>query len=108
MREETCYHHYMSYSFQLPAWIHLYEPSFRQDSTYHSLYTPVMGHWLEREIAQLATMRDQSNDPSHYECMHYHRAKFQFTLHKKLRQSQTQTGIVNKKIELFYIISLVI
>ena len=30
--------------------------------------TPVMEHWLEREIAQwVHPMKDQSNDPSHHE-----------------------------------------
>ena len=32
--------------------------------------TPVMEHWLEREIAQwVHPMKDQSDDPSHYERM---------------------------------------
>ena len=30
--------------------------------------TPVMEHWLEREIAQwVHTMKDRSDDPSHHE-----------------------------------------
>ena len=28
--------------------------------------TPVVEHWLEREIAQWVTMRDRSDDPSHH------------------------------------------
>ena len=37
--------------------------------------TPVMGHWLEREIAQwVHPMKDQSDDPSHHERMSYHGA----------------------------------
>ena len=39
MREETCCHHYMSYSFRLVARDLLYTPSHRQDRSYHSLYT---------------------------------------------------------------------
>ena len=30
----------------------LYAPSHRQDSTYQAFVTPVMEHWLEKEIAQ--------------------------------------------------------
>ena len=31
--------------------------------------TPVVEHWLEREIAQwVHPMKDRSNDPSHNEC----------------------------------------
>ena len=41
----------MGYSFRLAARVLLYAPSHRQDSTYQSV-TPVMVHWLEREIAQ--------------------------------------------------------
>ena len=29
--------------------------------------TPAVEHWLEREIAQWATMMDRSDDPSHLE-----------------------------------------
>ena len=29
----------------------VYTPSHRQDGTYHSLYYPVMDHWLEFKIA---------------------------------------------------------
>ena len=33
-------------------------------------HTPVMEHWLEREIAQwVHTMEDRSDDPSHHERM---------------------------------------
>ena len=33
--------------------------------------TPVVEHWLEREIAQwVHPMKDQSDDPSHHERMH--------------------------------------
>ena len=45
--EETCCHH-MGYSFR----VLLYAPSYRQDSTYTAFVTPVVEHWLEREIAQ--------------------------------------------------------
>ena len=42
----------MGYSFRLAARVLLYAPSHWQDSTYHCLFTPVMEHRLEREIAQ--------------------------------------------------------
>ena len=35
VREETCCHHYMGYSFQLAARDLLYAPSHREDSPYH-------------------------------------------------------------------------
>ena len=37
--------------------------------------TPVVEHWLEREIAQwVYLMKDRSDDPSHHERISYHRA----------------------------------
>ena len=43
----------------------IYAPSHRQDNTF---VTPVMEHWLEREIAQCVHhMKDRSDDPSHHE-----------------------------------------
>ena len=52
VRKETRCRH-IGYSFRLTARVLLYAPSHRQDSTYHSLcFTPVVEHWLEREIAQ--------------------------------------------------------
>ena len=49
MREETrC--RQMGYSFRLAASVLSYAPSHRQDSTY--FVTPVVEHWLERDIAQ--------------------------------------------------------
>ena len=66
-REETRCRH-MGYSFRLTARVLLYVPSHRQDSTYHSFVTPVVVHWLEREIAQwVYLMKDRSDDPSHHE-----------------------------------------
>ena len=49
-REETYFHHYMSYSFRLAARVLLYAISHRQNST--ALVTPVVENWLERKIAQ--------------------------------------------------------
>ena len=58
----------MGYSFRIAARVLLYAPSHRQDST--AFVTPVMEHWLEREIAQwVHPMKDQSDDPSHHERM---------------------------------------
>ena len=58
----------MGYSFWLAAMDLLHVSSHRQDSTYHTFVTPVVEHWLEREIAQwVHPMKDQSDDPSHHE-----------------------------------------
>ena len=56
MREETRCHH-MGYSFRLTARVLLYAPSHRQDSTYQSFVSPVVEHWLEREIAHEGSIR---------------------------------------------------
>ena len=60
VRKETrCSH--IGYSYRLTARVLLYAPSHRQD-------TPVVEHWLEREIAQwVHPMKDRSDDPSHHE-----------------------------------------
>ena len=50
VRKETCRRH-IGYSFRLTARVLLYAPSHRQDSTYHAFVTPVVEHWVEREIA---------------------------------------------------------
>ena len=58
----------MGYSFRLAERVLLYAPSHRQDGTYHSLFAPVVEHWLERETAQwVHPMKDRSDDPSHHE-----------------------------------------
>ena len=51
VREETCCHH-IGYSFRLTARVLLYASSHIQDNTYTAFVTPVVEHWLEREIAQ--------------------------------------------------------
>ena len=50
-RKETRCHH-IGYSYRLTARALLYAPSHRQDNTYTAFVTPVVEHWLEREIAQ--------------------------------------------------------
>ena len=50
-REKKPYRH-MDYSFRLAASVILYASSHRQDNTYHFVLTPVVEHWLEREIAK--------------------------------------------------------
>ena len=46
----------MGYSFRLAARVLLYASSYRQDGTYHTAFvTPVVDHWLEREIYNLKT-----------------------------------------------------
>ena len=67
VREETRCRH-IDYSFRVTARVLLYASSHRQDST--SFVTPVVEHWVEREIAQwVHPMKDRSDDPSHHERM---------------------------------------
>ena len=68
VRKETRCRH-IGYSYRLAARVLLYAPSHRQNSTYHTVFvTPVVEHWLEREIAQwVHPMKDPSDDPSHHE-----------------------------------------
>ena len=62
--ESRCRH--MGYYFRLTARVLLYAPS--QDITFHGLCSPVVEHWLEREIAQwVHPMKDRSDEPSHHE-----------------------------------------
>ena len=66
MREETRCHH-MGYPFRLTARVLLYAQSHRIAHT-TAFVTPVVEHWLEREIAQwVHPMKDRSDDPSHHE-----------------------------------------
>ena len=52
VRKETRCRH-IGYSYWLTARVLLYAPSHRQDNTYQVVFvTPVVEHWLEREIAQ--------------------------------------------------------
>ena len=67
VRKETRCHH-IRYSFRLAARVLLY--AYPTDRTAHTMafVTPVVEHWLEREIAQwVHPMKDRSNDPSHHE-----------------------------------------
>ena len=67
VRKETRCRH-IGYSYRLTARVLLYAPSHRQDNTYQAFVTPVVEHWLEREIAQwVHPMKDRSDDPSHHE-----------------------------------------
>ena len=66
VRKETRCHH-IGYSFRLTARVLLYSPSHRIAHT-TAYVTPVVEHWLEREIAQwVHPMKDRSDDPSHHE-----------------------------------------
>ena len=52
-REETRCRLFTGYSFRLAARVLLYALSYRQDSVHTTAFvTPVVEHWLEREIAQ--------------------------------------------------------
>ena len=67
VRKETRCRH-IGYSYRLTARVLLYAQSHRQDNSYTAFVTPVMEHWLEREIAQwFHPMKDRSDDPSHHE-----------------------------------------
>ena len=60
MRKETRCRH-IGYSFRLTARVHLYAHT-------TAFVTPVVEHWLKREIAQwVHPMKDRSDDPSHHE-----------------------------------------
>ena len=57
----------MDYSFRLAVRDLLYAPSDRITHT-TAFVTPVVEHWLEREIAQCVhSMKGRSDDPSHNE-----------------------------------------
>ena len=59
----------IGYSYRLTAKVLLHTPSNRQDITHTTAFvTPVVDHWLEREIAQwVHPMNDRSDDPPHHE-----------------------------------------
>ena len=64
VRKETRCRH-IGYSFRLPARV-LYSTDRIAHTT--AFVTPVVEHWLEREIAQwVHPMKDRSDDPSHHE-----------------------------------------
>ena len=58
----------MGYYFRLTARLfYMHHPTDRIAHT-TAFVTPVVEHWLEREIAQwVHPMKDRSDDPSHYE-----------------------------------------
>ena len=64
-RKETRCHH-IGYSYRLTTRALLIAPSHIQDDTITTAFvTPVVEHWLEREIAQwVHPMKDRSDDPS--------------------------------------------
>ena len=68
MRKETCCRH-KTYSFRLTARVLLYAPTIPDRIAHTTTFvTPVVEHWLEREIAQwVHPMKDRSDDLSHHE-----------------------------------------
>ena len=67
VRKETRCRH-IGYSYRLTARVLLYAPSTDRIIHTTAFITPVVGHWLEREISQwVHPMKDQSDDPSHHE-----------------------------------------
>ena len=65
-REKTCCRH-IGYSFQQQGFFYMHHPADRIIHT-TAFVTPVVEHWLEREIAQwVHPMKDRSDDPSHHE-----------------------------------------
>ena len=67
VRKETHCRH-IGYSFRLTArFFYMHHPTDRIAHT-TAFVTPVVVHWLEREIAQwVHPMKDRSDDPSHHE-----------------------------------------
>ena len=62
-KETRCRH--TDYSYQLKARVLLYAPSYNTDRITHTkaFVTPVVEHWLEREIAEwVHPMKDRSDD----------------------------------------------
>ena len=59
----------------------MHHPTDRMTHT-TAFVTPVVEHWLQREIAQWVNMKDRSDDPSHYERTLYH--GFTFNLRNKI------------------------
>ena len=69
VRKETHCRH-IGYSLRLTARVLLYAPSADRLAHIMAFVTPVMEHWLEREISQwVHHMKDRSDDPSHHERM---------------------------------------
>ena len=68
VRKETCCRH-IGYSFRLAATWFFYMHHLTDRMAYTTTFvTPVVEHWLEREIAQwVHPMKDRSNNPSHHE-----------------------------------------
>ena len=65
VRKETRCRH-IGYSYRLTARVLLYATDRITHTT--AFVTPVVEHWLEREIAQwVHPMKDRSDDPSHHE-----------------------------------------
>ena len=72
VRKETRCRH-IGYSYRLAARVLLYAPSHRERIIHTTAFvTPVVEHWLEREIAQwVHPMKDRSDDPPYHERMLY-------------------------------------
>ena len=71
----------MGYSFIQQRFFYMHHPTDRIAHT-TAFVTPVVEHWLEREIAQwVHPMKDRSDDPSHHE------------LHKTLNDYTTLTSL---------------
>ena len=69
VRKETRCRH-IGYSFRLTARVLLYAHPTDRIAHTTVFITPVVEHWLEREIAQwIHPMKDRSDDPSHHERM---------------------------------------
>ena len=68
VREETRCRH-IGYSFRLARFFYMHHSTDRIAHT-TAFVTPVVEHWLEREIAQwVHPMNDRSDNPSHHERM---------------------------------------
>ena len=97
VRKETRCRH-IGYSFRLTASVfYMHHPSNRIAHT-TAFVTPVVEHWLEREIAQwVHPMKDRSDDPSHHERTLLPRTRlfvFAFTSNPSVMQNAQYKNII--------------
>ena len=65
MREETCCHHFIGYSFQLQGIFYIQNPTDGETKYYGLCYTNIGLKWNEKYLDR-STMRDRSIDSLHH------------------------------------------
>ena len=96
VRKETSCRH-IGYSYRL---FYMHHPTDRITHTM-AFVTPVVEHWLEREIAQwVHPMKDRSDDPSHHERMLYLWATSRSPTKRKKRKKERKKKKKKKKKDL--------